>query len=58
MLRNPQLYSIPMDEAEEDPKLLKRRRDLIHSAAVVLDKANLIRYDRKSGAFQVSFIPF
>jgi pre-mRNA-splicing helicase BRR2 len=32
---------------------LQRRVDLIHAAAVLLDKNNLIKYDRKSGAFQV-----
>ena len=27
---------------------------MVHSAALVLDKANLVKYDRKSGAFQVT----
>lgn len=52
MLRNPTLYGITYDEAEQDKLLVQRRRDLIHSAAVRLDKANLIKYDRKSGNFQ------
>lgn len=30
------------------------RRDLIHTAATLLDKANLIKYDRKSGNFQTT----
>lgn len=29
-----------------------RRKDLVHSAALDLDRDHLIRYDRKSGAFQ------
>lgn len=32
----------------------QRRADLIHTAAALLDKTNLIKYDRKSGAFQVT----
>ena len=35
-------------------QLLERRRaDLVHTAAQVLDKASLIKYDRKGGNFQV-----
>ena len=34
-------------------QMFQRRVDLIHAAAVLLDKNNLIKYDRKSGAFQV-----
>ena len=41
------------DEVEADPLLEQRRADLIHTAASVLDKGNLVKYDRKSGAFQV-----
>lgn len=38
-------------------QLLERRRaDLIHTAAQVLDKANLVKYDRKSGNFQVCLV--
>ena len=39
--------------AETDKRLLERRLDLAHSAAVLLDKNNLIKYDRRSGNFQV-----
>ena len=53
MLRNPQLYGVTVDEAEADPLLEQRRADLIHTAASLLDKNSLIKYDRKSGAFQV-----
>lgn len=34
--------------------LPQRRADLIHTAASLLDKTNLVKYDRKSGAFQVT----
>eukprot|EP00457_Paulinella_chromatophora_P000104 gb/GEZN01000104.1/.p1 GENE.gb/GEZN01000104.1/~~gb/GEZN01000104.1/.p1 ORF type:complete len:2168 (+),score=390.44 gb/GEZN01000104.1/:405-6908(+) len=54
MLRAPQLYGISSDTLETDPQLEQRRLDLIHSAAVTLDKHNLIKYDRKTGSFQVT----
>ena len=53
MLRNPQLYGVTVDEAAADPLLEQRRADLIHTAASLLDKNSLVKYDRKSGAFQV-----
>jgi len=53
MLRNPQLYGVSLDEAAADPHLEQRRADLIHTAASLLDKNSLVKYDRKSGAFQV-----
>lgn len=52
MMQNPALYGVSAEEKKRDPLLLQRRIDLVHSAAVILDKHFLIRYDRKSGAFQ------
>jgi pre-mRNA-splicing helicase BRR2 len=52
MLRNPTLYSISQDEAASDQLLEQRRTDLVHSAAAVLAKHNLIKYDRKTGLLQ------
>ncbi|KAH7681139.1 RNA helicase protein [Dioscorea alata] len=54
MLRNPTLYGLPADILEKDTNLEERRADLIHSAASILDRNNLIKYDRKSGYFQVT----
>ncbi|KAJ3030892.1 UNVERIFIED_CONTAM: DEIH-box ATPase [Siphonaria sp. JEL0065] len=54
MLRNGPLYGVTPEELEEDPNLEQKRIDLIHSAASVLDKCNLIKYDRKTGKFQVT----
>jgi len=54
MLRAPQLYGVSVDELQADPLLEQRRADLIHTAASHLDKSNLIKYDKKSGAFQVT----
>ncbi|KAJ3182114.1 DEIH-box ATPase [Irineochytrium annulatum] len=52
MLRNGPLYGIKEEEFEEDRYLEQKRFDLIHSAASVLDKCNLIKYDKKTGRFQ------
>ncbi|KOX80923.1 hypothetical protein WN51_00841 [Melipona quadrifasciata] len=54
MLRCPNLYSISQDKLKEDPLLELHRADLIHSAAVGLDRSGLIKYDRKSGNFQAT----
>ena len=54
MVRAPQLYGFSQEELEADRLLEQRRADLIHTAAVQLDKSNLMKYDKKSGAFQVS----
>ncbi|EPQ63005.1 Bgt-317 [Blumeria graminis f. sp. tritici] len=51
MLRSPGLYSVGADY--EDDKILEQKRtDLIHSAAVVLEKSNLVKYDKKTGKLQ------
>ena len=54
MLRNPNLYGVGVDALEDDPSLELRRADLIHTAAMQLDKAGLCRYDRRSGALQAT----
>lgn len=51
MLRSPGLYNVGVDYAE-DILLEQKRVDLIHSAAVVLEKGGLIKYDRKTGKLQ------
>jgi pre-mRNA-splicing helicase BRR2 len=53
MLRMPTLYGISHDQRSADQYLEKRRSDLVHTAACVLDKQNLIRYEKKTGNFQV-----
>ena len=53
MMRNPQLYGVPLDALDTDRNLFERRMDLAHSAANILDKNNLIKYDRRTGNFQV-----
>ncbi|KXT14286.1 hypothetical protein AC579_8428 [Pseudocercospora musae] len=51
MLRSPALYQVGADY-EEDETLEQKRVDLIHSAAAVLEKASLVKYDKKTGRFQ------
>ena len=54
MLQNPGLYGItnPEKTLAEDPTLKSRRLDLAHTAAALLEKSYLVRYDRKSGSLQ------
>ena len=51
MLRSPGLYSVGA-EYEDDEALEQKRVDLIHSAAVLLEKSSLVKYDKKSGKIQ------
>jgi len=56
MLKNPTLYGITADAAEDDKDLRHHRRDLVHSAATLLEKSQLVRYDRRSGALQSTLL--
>jgi len=58
MLRSPSLYGISHDKLADDPYLEHYRCDLVHTAASILDKHNLIRYDKKTGNFQVGLSAF
>lgn len=51
MLRNPALYGIPdpVTSLQNDPTLVKRRHELVHAAATLLSRSNMIRYDKLSG---------
>jgi len=51
MLHSPGLYGITEDY-DDDVALEQRRVDLIHSAATVLEKCELIKYDKKTGRLQ------
>ncbi|KAI1345118.1 Sec63 Brl domain-containing protein [Xylariaceae sp. FL0016] len=53
MLRSPGLYSVGTDY-EDDEALEQKRVDLIHSAATVLKKSNLITYDEKTGKLKAT----
>ena len=45
---------VPLDAMSNDKALHQYRLDLAHTAAMLLDKNNLIKYDRRTGNFQVS----
>ena len=53
MLRSPGLYSVGA-EYEDDSALEQKRVDLVHSAATVLEKSSLVKYDKKSGKLQAT----
>src|SRR5690606_12179125 len=48
MLQSPGLYSVGADYAD-DYALEQKRVDLVHSAAVILERNSLIKYDKISG---------
>lgn len=50
MIRNGTLYGVQVDTS--DKYLQQYRANLVHSAALKLEKGNLIKYDKKSGNFQ------
>jgi pre-mRNA-splicing helicase BRR2 len=52
MLQSPALYSVGVDYQEDDSGLVQKRADIIHSAAALLEKCSLIKYERASGRFQ------
>lgn len=51
MLKSPALYGISADY-EDDEGLIQKRADIIHSAAALLEKCQLLKYERSSGRFQ------
>jgi pre-mRNA-splicing helicase BRR2 len=52
MLKSPGLYGVGVDYQEDDAGLIQKRADIAHSAAVILEKCHLIKYERSSGKFQ------
>ena len=51
-LNSPVLYGISSDYKDDDASLLQKRADIAHTAAVVLEKSGLVKYDRKTGVLQ------
>jgi len=56
MLKAPELYGVTEVDLSKDEALIQHRADLVHTAATILDKANLINYDKRTGSFQVTDI--
>lgn len=52
MMQIPNAYGVDWDTAESDAKLRNFRQRLIHSAATVLERANMVKYDRRTGQIQ------
>ncbi|XP_065217022.1 U5 small nuclear ribonucleoprotein 200 kDa helicase [Planococcus citri] len=46
------LYGLSEDKANDEREVEQHLADLIHTAAFILEKSNLIKYDRKSGLLQ------
>ena len=55
MQHEPALYGI--ESSVDDPSLVEKRTSLIHSAALILHKTNMIRYDHPSGTFHATHLP-
>ena len=51
MLKSPALYSVGVDY-QDDAALVQKRADIVHSAAALLEKCHLVKYERASGRFQ------
>lgn len=51
MRRNPDLYGVSREDLEADSTLVQTRVDLAHTAALKLQKAGMIKYEQRSGAF-------
>ncbi|KAJ7709781.1 Sec63 Brl domain-containing protein [Mycena rosella] len=52
MLKSPGLYGVGVDYQDDDTGLIQKRADIAHSAAVLLEKCQLLKYERSSGRFQ------
>lgn len=54
MRLNPQVYGMTYDDVMNDPTLEQKRRELIICAAQSLDKAQMIRYNSRTGDLNVT----
>jgi pre-mRNA-splicing helicase BRR2 len=51
MLKTPALYGVGVDYQEDDDGLVQKRADIIHSAAILLEKCQLVKYEQSTGRF-------
>ncbi|XP_077300347.1 activating signal cointegrator 1 complex subunit obelus [Arctopsyche grandis] len=51
---NPLVYGLNYGDIQEDPTLEKKRRDLIKSSAMALDKACMIRFSERTGDLNIT----
>ncbi|KAF9471287.1 hypothetical protein BDN70DRAFT_977186 [Pholiota conissans] len=50
-LKSPVLYRVGTDYQEDDEGLIQKRADIAHSAVVLLEKCQLIKYEWSAGCF-------
>ncbi|CAF4841730.1 unnamed protein product [Pieris macdunnoughi] len=51
---NPQVYGLTYSDVQEEPMLETKRRQLITSAAMQLDKTQMLRYNERTGDLNVT----
>lgn len=51
---NPQVYGLNYTDVEDDPSLDTKRRQLINTSAMALDKARMIRYNERTGDLNIT----
>lgn len=51
---NPQVYGLNYSDVEDDPSLDAKRRQLIHTSAMALDKARMVRYNERTGDLNIT----
>jgi pre-mRNA-splicing helicase BRR2 len=52
MLKSPGLYGVGVDYPDDDTGLIQKRADIVRSAAVLLEKCQLLKYERTTRRFQ------
>lgn len=53
MLRSPELYGVDASKvSHDDPTLIVRRQELVYSAAMLLQKSHMIKFDKATGSMQ------
>lgn len=52
MLKSPTLYIVGVDYQEDVLGLVQKRVNIVHTATALLEKCNLVNYERASGRFQ------
>jgi len=52
MIKTPGLYGVGVDYQDDDGGLVQKLTEIAHSAAVLLEKCHLIKYEHMSGRFQ------
>lgn len=54
MRRNPDLYGVRPEDFSNDPTLIQTRINLAHSAALRLQRAGMVKYERRTGGLMAT----